>query len=274
MSKIVFFGNEQLAQGLNEPTTPIFDGLISSKNSVVALVLPRQSEIISRKTRELKIIESTNNQNIKIIYADQTNLQEALLKLGADIGVLASYGKIVPLNIIAIFPNGIVNIHPSLLPKYRGPTPLETAIADGERETGVSLMALSAKMDAGPVYIQEKIALSPTETKFTLYEKAANTGSKLLLANIDKIISGGLKSVAQDNTQASYCQLLKKSDGELYPLTMTATDCERKIRAYLGFPRTRLLFHGQPTIITKAKTLNDFAGDNWPDVITCRDNTA
>jgi methionyl-tRNA formyltransferase len=273
VSKIVFFGNEQLVQGLDKSTTPTFDGLVASQHQVVALVLPRQAKATSRKARPSVIAESAQSHNIEIIYAEEVDLPQTLQKLAADIGVLVSYGKIVPQSVIDVFPNGIINIHPSLLPKYRGPTPLETAILNGDSETGVSLMSLSAKMDAGPIYAQAKIALSPSETKLTLYEKAISAGSQLLLANIDYILNGKLKPTAQDDAQATFTNLLTKADGQLDPSALTATDCERRIRAYLGFPKTRLNLLGQDIIITKAQVLDQFNGDDWNDVIKCANDT-
>jgi methionyl-tRNA formyltransferase len=273
MAKIVFFGNEQLVQGLDKSITPTFDGLIASHHQVAALVLPRQSKATSRKARTLEIIDSANRHNIEIIYAETVDLPQTLRKLNADIGALVSYGKIVPQAVIDAFPNGIINLHPSLLPKYRGPTPLEATILNGDSETGVSLMALTAQMDAGPIYAQAKIALSPDETKFTLYKKAIITGSQLLLTNLDNILSGQLKPTDQADTQATFTNLLTKADGQLDPTTTTATDCERKIRAFLGFPKTRLSLLGQEIIITKAQALTDFNGDDWPDIIKCAGNT-
>jgi methionyl-tRNA formyltransferase len=274
MIKIVFFGNEQLAQGLDKPITPTFDGLIASPHQVVALVLPRRAEAVSRKARPLEIVEAADRHGVNIIYANETNLSETLQRLSADIGVLVSYGKIVPQSVIDAFPHGIINIHPSLLPKYRGSTPLETAIVNGDSQTGVSLMQLSREMDAGPVYVQAKILLSPDETKYTLYQKAITVGSKLLLENLADIVNGKLKPTEQDDTEATFTQLLTKSDGNLSPSQMTATECERKIRAYLGWPRTRLDFHGQQTIVTAAKALGNFDGDNWSDLVKCADNSA
>jgi methionyl-tRNA formyltransferase len=269
MPKIVFFGNEQLAQGLDEPITPTFDGLVASKNSVVALVLPRRAEAVSRKAKTLKIVDSAEQRSVQIIYANEVDLVESLRALKADIGVLVSYGKIISQAVIDVFPRGIANLHPSLLPQYRGPTPIESAIVNGDRETGVSLMSLTAGMDSGPVYAQTKIAISPEETKFSLYRKALLGGSKLLLDSINDIVSGELQPSEQDSSQATYTSLLTKADGDLDPATMTAIECERKIRAYLGWPKTRLELLGKEVIVTHAQVLPDYAGDSWPDVIKC-----
>jgi methionyl-tRNA formyltransferase len=273
MIKVVFFGNEQLAQGLEKPATPIFDMLVANY-SVVAVVLPHQPTVRSGRDKKLLIVERAEQNGISLIHADQEADLDAILRgLGAEIGVLASYGRIIKQSTIEVFPHGVVNIHPSLLPEYRGSTPIETAILHGDNETGVSLMALVKKMDAGPIFVQAKIALTRGESKQELYEKLANLGAKLLDENLPQIIAGKLSPTPQDETIATYTEQFNKCSGTLDPIIMSATECERKIRAYLGWPRTRLDFLGAETIITKAKVLENYAGDDWPDIIQCANNT-
>ncbi|MDR2524135.1 MAG: methionyl-tRNA formyltransferase [Candidatus Nomurabacteria bacterium] len=251
--KIIFFGNEQLAQGLEKPATPIFDALVASGCEIAALVLPRRAEPRSRRAKKLAVIDAAERLSVPIIYADEErDLDKTLRQFGAEIGVLASFGMIVKKSTIDLFPRGIVNIHPSLLPKYRGSSPIETAIAEGARETGVSLMALGERMDAGAVYTQEKIALTGDESKQELYEKLAACGAQMLVKNLDEIIAGQLTPTPQDESAATYSRLLTKADGTLDQTTMTASECERKIRAFAGFPRTRLVFMGREVIVTKA----------------------
>ena len=97
-------------------------------------------------------------------------------------GVLVAYGKIIPQSIIDLFSPGIINVHPSLLPKYRGPSPIESAIINRDNETGVSIMKLDAQMDAGPIYAQIHKKLSGTETKPQLYNELFSSGSELLIS--------------------------------------------------------------------------------------------
>lgn len=273
-TRIVFFGNEQLAQGLEKPITPIFDALIANDYDIAALVLPRDPTSKSRPNDKMAIITVAENHSVPLIFADQeSDLDETLRKLNAEIGVLASFGKIVKQPTINVFPHGIVNIHPSLLPKYRGSTPIETAIVNGDNETGVSLMQLVAKMDAGGVFAQEKIALNGDETKQELYEKLASIGAKLLIENLPKIGSGELQPTPQNEAEATFTTQLMKNSGDLDLTTMTASECERKIRAFLNFPRTRLNFMNHETVITTANVMPNFAGDEWPDIIPCADNT-
>jgi methionyl-tRNA formyltransferase len=144
---------------------------------------------------------------------------------------------------------------------------------NGARTTGMSLMALAAQMDAGAIYAQEKVSLTGNESKQELYDKLSKLGAAMLMKNLPQIIAGDLVPTPQDDSAATYTKMLSKADGVLDLVVTSAVDCERKIRAYLGWPRTRLNFHGSEIIITKARVLDDFNGDDWPDVVICADNT-
>lgn len=168
------------------------------------------------------------------------------------VGILVAYGKIIPQSILDLFHPGIINIHPSLLPKYRGPSPVEAAIINRDNKTGVSIMQLSKDMDAGPVYIQIPYALDFTETKPELYDTLFTLGANVLAQKIPDILSGAIEPVPQDEEAATYCQLLSKSDGILDPAIISPGDAEAKIRAYIGFPRTRLTIGSYSIIATKA----------------------
>lgn len=178
-----------------------------------------------------------------------TDLAKALHPVA---GVLVSYGRIIPQSVIDLFSPGIINVHPSLLPKYRGPSPIESAIANGDSKTGVSIMQLNAAMDAGPVYAQRTVPLLGNETKFVAYDYLGRIGAELLVETLPHILSDSLRPTPQDDEQATYCSLLKKEDGILAPEHMTATQAERLVRAYQGYPKTRLQLNGDDAIITKA----------------------
>jgi methionyl-tRNA formyltransferase len=166
-------------------------------------------------------------------------------------GVLVSYGKIIPASTIDQFTPGIINVHPSLLPKYRGPSPIESAILNGDETTGVTIMQLSPEMDAGPVYTAKQYSLNGTETQPELYQALGTFGTDLLLEVLPRILASGLQPMPQDDSQASYCQLLTKTDGQLDPQQLTALEAERRVRAYLRFPRVRLNVLDKDIIITK-----------------------
>lgn len=171
--------------------------------------------------------------------------------LDDPIGVLSSFGRIVPQEIIDLFTPGIVNIHPSMLPKYRGPSPIEAAILNGDTETGVSIMLLNAEMDAGPIYAQSSYALNGTETQPELYEILADHGSSLLIQNLPRIMDGSHQPTPQQG-EASYSHLLQKADATPNPADHTAETLARKVRAHILFPKTKLTLMGQLVTVTVA----------------------
>lgn len=173
-------------------------------------------------------------------------------QIEAPIGVLVSFGKIIPVSIIDLFTPGIINVHPSLLPMYRGPSPIESAIKNRDAKTGVTIMQLSPEMDAGPIYTQVPYALDQTETKPELYDTLGQLGASLLVQKLPSIIDGTLQPTEQDHTLATYCHLLTKDDSLLDLTKITPGEAEALVRAHLGFPRTRVVIGTHTVIVTKA----------------------
>jgi methionyl-tRNA formyltransferase len=250
--RIIFFGNERLVSGLDHTETPVLQGLIDAGYDVCAVVA-NDSGTKSRKQKTLEVAELAQANNIPVhLPARPMDIYDELAAYQADAGVLVAYGRIVPQKLIDLFPFGIINIHPSLLPKYRGPSPIESAIANGDESTGVSIMALSAKMDAGPVYHQVEYHLPNYEAAPHLSQKLAGLAATELIATLPRIFSGELTPVPQDESKATYCQLISKDDARLNPSTQTAEQAERLVRAYKAFPRARITVAGHDLIILEA----------------------
>ena len=180
------------------------------------------------------------------------DITEDIKKLNNPVGVLVSYGKIIPKSTLELFTPGIINVHPSLLPKYRGPSPIESAIANRDNKTGVTIMLLVSAMDAGPIYQQVPYALDFTETKPELYDTLFALGTNLLISKLPAILSGELQPMAQKEEDATYCSLLSKTDGDLDLTVLTPGEAEARVRAYLGYPRTRVMVGPYSVIVTKA----------------------
>lgn len=250
--KLIFFGNERLVSGLDHSETPVLKALIDAGYDIRAVVA-NDSGTRSRKPRPLEIAELAKKHDIPVYLPERPmDIYDELQAYGADAAVLVAYGRIVPQKLIDLFPFGIINIHPSLLPKYRGPSPIESAIKNGDESTGVSIMSLTAKMDAGPVYHQVEFHLPKYETSPHLSQKLASLAATELIAALPKIFDGSLVPTEQDESNATYCQLITKSDAKLDPTTQTAEQAERLVRAYKAFPRARLSVAGHELIILQA----------------------
>jgi len=251
---IVFFGNERLATGFTTEA-PTLTRLIAAGYPVAAVVTNYEAGK-SRSVRELEVAAVAEAHHIPIIINQKpAAIIEQLKSYHAVAGVLVAYGQIVPQAVIDIFPHGIINIHPSLLPLHRGPTPIESAILQGERQTGVSLMQLSKAMDAGPVYAHQSIKLSGTETKMELTKQLLEIGGDMLIRHLPAILSGGLTPAPQDSAAATYDQRIAKEDG-IIDWHKPAVQLEREIRAYAGWPKSKASLHGLEVIITKAHVVD------------------
>lgn len=246
--KVIFFGNEQLAQGLERAITPTFEALIREGYEISALLLPSENT-----KKPLKITEVAATHGVPVLYTrNSAEILEIVREREPNVGVLASFGMMIPQSVIDAFPLGILNIHPSMLPKYRGTTPIESAILNGDDETGVSVMKLVKEMDAGPIFAQREVTLSGTETKQELYEKLANIGAGLMIEVLKNVVQKTETPIEQDETQATFTKMLFKKDGRIDPENCSATEIERQIRAYAGFPKSKYEYFGIPCTITNA----------------------
>ena len=252
--KIVFFGNERLATGVTTEA-PTLRALIAAGYEVAAVVVAQESANQSRQVRPLEIAEVAAAHGIPVLTpAKALEVKDHLAGLGVSVGVLAAYGKFVPPLIINLFPRGIINIHPSLLPKHRGPTPLESVILDGDRETGVTLMQLAAAMDSGDIIAQETVRLRGDETKQALADQLLGLGKDMLLRHLPAILDGSSQASPQAENQAHYDRLIAKDAGRLdnEAWQQPVAKIERQIRAYAGWPRSRTTVGATDIIITSA----------------------
>lgn len=262
-TKIIFFGTEDFS-------LTALHGLIEADYSIAAVITkPDSKKGRGQKLTPSKVKVLATQHNIPVWQPEKLkDITDDIKALAPVAGILVSFGKIIPQSIIDLFTPGIINLHPSLLPKYRGPSPIESAILNGDSQTGISIMQLSAKMDAGPVYTAKSHPLNGTETRPQLYQTLASSGTNLLLETLPSILAGELKPIEQNEQQASYCQLLQKEDGMLQLEKTSASQAERQVRAYLEYPKTKCTILNQPVIITKAHVSTQA---KTPLDITCQD---
>ena len=191
--------------------------------------------------------------NIPFLFVSNVKEEDVLEKIksiGAEVGVLGYFGRIVPQELLSIFPKGIINIHPSLLPKYRGPTPVQTAILSGDEETGTTIILLDKEVDHGPMLTQQQVIISADDTTDSLHEKLFTLGATLIKDVLPGYINGQLRPVEQDHDSASYTKHLSRIDGQIDIYSPPDKDkLDRMIRAYYPWPnvwtRLRLGSDGQ-----------------------------
>ena len=244
---IVFFGTE-------EHSLLTLRGLVEAGFTISAVVTkPDSAKGRGKKISAPAVKTYAESQGITVWQpVHLADIADSIKALEAPIGVLVSYGKIIPESILALFSPGIINVHPSLLPLYRGPSPIESAIANRDNKTGVTIMQLVKAMDAGPIYMQVPYALDATETKPELYHTLFTLGTNLLISTLPRIASGELQPTQQAEADATYCNLLTKQDGELDLTRLTPGVAEAHIRAYLGYPKSRITIGSHTVIVTKA----------------------
>jgi methionyl-tRNA formyltransferase len=246
-AKIVFFGTENYS--LITLKVLVDNGF----NVVCVVTKPDTRRGRGHKLAEPPVKVFAKSHNIPVLQPNKVGeITEHIKRLQPVAGILVAYGKIIPQSIIDLFTPGIINVHPSLLPKYRGPSPIESAIANRDHETGVSIMQLDKKMDAGPVYSQITQPLNEKETKPELYDKLFHDGTALLIKNLPDIINNTIIPTPQNDNNATYCQLLTKENSWIDPERMTAAEADAHVRAHLGFPRSRINIGGRDIIITKS----------------------
>lgn len=245
---IVFFGTDDFS------VVTLADLIQSGYNVAAVVTKPDSKSGRGQRLEESSAKKFAIENNIDVWQPQKVpEINENILKLGTEvIGILVSYGKIIPASTIALFNPGIINLHPSLLPKYRGPTPIESAIENGDTQTGVSIIKLTPEMDAGPIYGYIVHELSNNETRLDLRETLAYDGSAALLSLLPGILDGTIQPAPQNESDATYCRLLSKNDAILNPNKVTAIEAERLVRAHLGFPKTKVDVIGHGIVITKA----------------------
>lgn len=158
-----------------------------------------------------------------------------LQALEPDLMVVAAYGLLLPQDVLDIPGCGCINVHASLLPRWRGAAPIQAAILAGDKTTGISLMSMTAGLDEGPVFVSAQLEIGNDETAGSLHDRLADLGGQLLASNLDAIIEGAIEAVPQDDALASYAGKIQKQDARL-DWTRSAGDLERRVRAFNPVP--------------------------------------
>lgn len=250
--RIVFMGSAELA-------VPSLRALIESAvDEVVAVVSqPDRPAGRQRSLTPCPLKAFAESRGLKIMtpakVGDPESMQ-ALEALSPDLFVVVAYGQYIPAKVIQLARYEAINVHPSLLPKYRGSAPIQWAVLNGDEETGVSIIYLARKMDAGDILRQERRPIGPDDTSAVLHDRLADLGAELLLKTIEDLREGRVSRRVQDESEAVEISKLSKEDGKI-DWTMPAETIRNRIRAFDPWPGSYcILPDGDALKVWKART--------------------
>jgi methionyl-tRNA formyltransferase len=191
---------------------------------------------------------------IQVIQPNRLKEPQALAQLQSwapDVIVVAAFGQILRKAVLELPPHGCINVHASLLPRWRGASPIQAAILHGDAEAGVTIMKMDAGLDTGPMLSKRGIPIQPDDTAATLSDKLAQLGAGLLVETLPRYLSGDLQPQPQPNEGVTEVSMLEKAEGEL-DFTATAAELERKVRAFNPWPGAYMMWNGQPLKVHRA----------------------
>ncbi|HET6266437.1 MAG TPA: methionyl-tRNA formyltransferase [Acidobacteriota bacterium] len=246
--KIIYMGSPEFA-------VPSLQEIARSEHEIVVVVTqPDRPSGRSLRVQPPAVKVAAQQLGLPILQPETTKSTEFVAQLAAykpDLLVVVAYGEILRTNLLELSPAGSVNLHASLLPRYRGAAPIAWAILKGERETGVTTMRIVKEMDAGPVFLQQQCPIDPDDTTATLSTKLARIGAPLLVQTIDRIEAGTITPAPQDETMVSLAPKLKKEDGLIDWKRESAT-IARMTRAFDPWPGAFTHFQGKLLKILQA----------------------
>ena len=248
--KIVFMGTPHLS-------IPVLERIVDDGHEILAVYTqPDRTSGRGRRKAISPLKEYSVSKNYLVLQPEnfRSNSSEinTLKKFDADIAVVAAYGILLPPEVLSAFRHGCINLHPSLLPKYRGASPVSSTILAGDKYTGVTIIQLDSGMDSGPILSQEKIKLQGDEFCDKLTMDLFMLGSKLVSKTISEFATGNIAIVQQDHDKATFTEKLSRNDG-LIDWTKGFNRIWKEIRAYNPWPGSHTKFKGKNLKIIEAK---------------------
>ncbi len=248
--KLLFFGTPLIA-------VPLLERLASDTRFSIVGVITQPDRPVGRKhvLTASAVKETAQKLGIPVFQPETLKTPEALALLAQfsfDAAVVFSYGNILPQTLLDLAPNRFVNVHGSILPNYRGASPITEAIKNGDVETGISTIVMDAQMDHGAVLSEARLAITNNDTTETLGERMGTLAAEHLPDVLHAYLEGTLAPREQDHARATFCHLLKKEDGMIDPQTISAEALERLVRAYTPWPLVTVETHGVRMKIVRA----------------------
>ena len=238
--KIVFLGTPDFA-------VPVLKAIHGSKHEILAVVT-QPDRPFGRKAiiTPCAVKTCALNLGLKVLSYEKIRNEgvEDLTALCPDIMVTCAFGQILSQEILDIAKHGVINVHASLLPKYRGSAPIQYSVINGDRETGVTIMQTGLGVDTGDILLQSKLEILPDETAGELFDRLSILGSKIIVEALDKIEKGEINPIPQDERLATHVKMLKKEDG-LIDFTKPALDIKNLVRGLNPWPIAYTKYEGK-----------------------------
>lgn len=246
--------------GTPEFAAPSLKALIEAGEDVAAVVTqPDKPKGRGKQLTPPPVKELALKYNIPVLQPEKIR-DEAFIniiqKLRPDIIVVIAYGKILPKAILDIPPKGCINVHASLLPKYRGAAPINWAIINGEKETGITTMLMDEGMDTGDILLTERVEIQDNDTTDSVYEKLKDIGANLLIKTISGLKKGTIQPIDQDDSHATYAPMLKKEDGRI-DWAIKPEEIRNLIRGMYPWPGAYTRWEGKQLKIFKAQVVSE-----------------
>ena len=263
---VVFLGTPQFA-------VPTLRRLLDSAHSVAGVITqPDRPRGRGQKITHAPVKALALERGIPVYQPERLKppeVADALRAWRADLGVVAAYGRIIPEHLLTIPRFGMINVHASLLPKYRGAAPVHRAVINGDSQTGVTIMRVVKELDAGGMLAKLTRPIAPDETSDVVETALADRGAELLVTVVDQLASGTAREEPQDKTQATYAPRLTKEEG-LIDWTQSASQIHNRVRGLYPWPHAYTFFKGTRLIVLRSvvATRNESAAATNPGTIT------
>jgi len=252
--EVIFLGTPAFA-------VPTLELLVQTHHVKLVVTQPDRPKGRGRELAASPVKQAAIRLGLPVFQPERIRRPEAqasLAELQPEIMVVVGYGQIIPQSVIDIPPRGIVNVHASLLPKYRGAAPIQWAIVNGEKVTGVTTMQINAGLDTGDILLARETTIDLGETAVELSERLARTGAELLVETLDGLSRAAIAPQKQDDAQATLAPILNKEDGAIL-WAQPAAAIHNRVRGLLPWPGAYTHFRGQSLHIWRARTSADRA---------------
>ncbi len=267
MTRIVFMGTPQFA-------VPSLKRLAERYTIAAVVTQPDRPAGRKRQLTPPPVKEAALARDLPVWQPPTLRAPEAaahLRALAPDLIVVVAFGQILPADVLAIPPHGCLNVHGSLLPKYRGAAPAPAAILAGDTETGVTLMQMDEGLDTGPILVQASCPIAPDDTTATLRDRLCHLGADFLIETLPRWLAGEIAPQPQDEAQATYCRTIVKADGRL-DWRLPAEQLARQVRAYIPWPTAFTFWQERSLKVLRAAPLPHWRGAGQPGQMIALDD--